>query len=112
MRDKCEQDTQMITNAADALPQATPGSNRQSRELGQGPPRHGTVAQTEPSHVIADLAAVTSGSEGRESSGAGDGRVMPLAVILVVGPLILVAVAAWQLRLLLRARYRGVRADG
>ena len=37
---------------------------------------------------------------------------VPLAVILVVGLLILVAVPAWQLRLLLRARYPGMRADG
>jgi voltage-gated potassium channel len=35
---------------------------------------------------------------------------VPLAVILVVGLLVLVAVAAWQLRLVLRARYPVLRA--
>ncbi len=35
---------------------------------------------------------------------------VPLAVILVVALLLLAAVAAWQLRLILRARYPGVRA--
>ncbi len=35
---------------------------------------------------------------------------VPLAVILVVGLLILTAVAAWQLRLVLRARFPGLRA--
>jgi voltage-gated potassium channel len=35
---------------------------------------------------------------------------VPLGVILVVGLLVLVAVAAWQLRLVLGARYPGVRA--
>ncbi len=35
---------------------------------------------------------------------------VPLAVILVVGVAVLLAVAAWQLRLILRARYPGLRA--
>jgi Ion channel len=35
---------------------------------------------------------------------------VPLVVILVVGVAILLAVAAWQLRLVLRARYPGLRA--
>ena len=35
---------------------------------------------------------------------------VPLAVILIVGLVVLLAVAAWQLRLVLRARYPGVRA--
>jgi voltage-gated potassium channel len=35
---------------------------------------------------------------------------VPVAVILVAGVLILLAVAAWQLRLVLRARYPGLRA--
>jgi voltage-gated potassium channel len=35
---------------------------------------------------------------------------VPLAVILVVGVVILLAVATWQLRLVLKARYPGLRA--
>jgi len=35
---------------------------------------------------------------------------VPLAVILIVGVAVLLAVAAWQLRLVLRARYPGLRA--
>ncbi len=35
---------------------------------------------------------------------------VPLAVILVVGMAVLIAVAAWQLRVILRARYPGLRA--
>jgi hypothetical protein len=35
---------------------------------------------------------------------------VPLAVILITGVTVLLAVAAWQLRLILRARYPGLRA--
>jgi len=35
---------------------------------------------------------------------------VPLAVILIVGVAVLLAVATWQLRLVLRARYPGLRA--
>ncbi len=35
---------------------------------------------------------------------------VPLALILVVGLLVLLAVAAWQLRLVVRARYPALRA--